>query len=770
MPSVINTNIASLNAQRNLSTSQSGLATSLQRLSSGLRINSAKDDAAGLAIADRMTAQVRGLNQAVRNANDGISLAQTAEGALSEMGNILQRMRELAIQSANATNSATDRTSLQSEVNQLKQELSRIANTTTFNSQKLLDGSLQSAQFQVGAEANQTIALSVGDARATGLGNYSVATSVNTATTTNGIQANNGIEAASKRGYVSTTLNTNGGVGASAGAGTVAGKVQASAATNGYAATTFSSVQADGTTDSFTSAANATAKATAAAINTATTGLSGVTATAYNMVTLDVSSFTNGATTGDTLTVADGAGNSATYTFTISAAGSNTALAAALNADTDFNLANFARVNATSGKVEVVNTSGDDLKATYTLLNTGGVGTGAPTIQGINDTSSSALANVAIRTVGGRLDLYTSQGTSIAISGSGTIFATGSPDVTGVGNAANLNSSNIDQNSNDVAQQTLTITGPNGTSTAAVNAHDRADQIAATVNQYSSTTGVTASARTVATLSGLSAAGTVSFNLTGSNISTGVVNISATLSGTSNLLNMVTAINAQTGNTGVSASLNAAGGVDMVQADGYDIKISGFTHSAAVDGGSVGTSSTFSNIATEQSINVSGTEGQSVTLYDGGKRTGDNSTVVGGQVTFNGLSAYNISSSIAGTVGSIFSVAAAASNASTLSSVNALDVSTKSGANSAIAVADAALAQVNTIRSDMGAIQNRFQSTVANLQATSENVTAARSRIQDTDFAAETANLTRNQILQQAGVAMLAQANALPNTVLSLLK
>src|SRR6478609_6851960 len=157
MAQVINTNIASLNAQRNLSKSQATLGTSLQRLSSGMRINSAKDDAAGMAISERFTAQIRGLNQAVRNANDGISLAQTAEGGLGTSGDLLQRMRELAVQSANGTNSASDRASLQAEVSQLQQELNRIATTTQFNGQNVLDGSLSSTQFQVGANANQTI-------------------------------------------------------------------------------------------------------------------------------------------------------------------------------------------------------------------------------------------------------------------------------------------------------------------------------------------------------------------------------------------------------------------------------------------------------------------------------------------------------------------------------------------------------------------------------------------------------------------------------------
>jgi len=168
----VNTNIGSLNAQRNLNKSQGGLSKAMQRLSSGLRINSAKDDAAGLAISDRMTSQIRGLNQAVRNANDGISLAQTAEGALSETTNILQRMRELSVQSANGTNTTADRTSLQSEFGQLQSEIKRIAENTSFNGQVLLSGKFSTTgmDFQVGADKGQTITVTIGDATAKTLG------------------------------------------------------------------------------------------------------------------------------------------------------------------------------------------------------------------------------------------------------------------------------------------------------------------------------------------------------------------------------------------------------------------------------------------------------------------------------------------------------------------------------------------------------------------------------------------------------------------------
>ncbi|WP_050874597.1 flagellin [Comamonas testosteroni] len=202
MAMTINTNIQSLNAQRNLGTSQSSLSTSMQRLSSGLRINSAKDDAAGLAIAERMSAQVRGLNQAQRNANDGVSLAQTAEGALSTIGGNLQRIRELAVQSRNATNSTEDRQALDAEVQQLKSEIQRVAEQTSFNGTKLLNGNFQNQSFQVGADQGQTINIAtIANANTDQLGTWtSVATSssvtggkpAGTATTTPGSGATAG--------------------------------------------------------------------------------------------------------------------------------------------------------------------------------------------------------------------------------------------------------------------------------------------------------------------------------------------------------------------------------------------------------------------------------------------------------------------------------------------------------------------------------------------------------------------------------------------------
>jgi flagellin len=204
----VNTNTVSLNAQRNLSASQNSLSTSMQRLSSGLRVNSAKDDAAGLAIAERMSAQTRGLNVAARNANDGISLAQTAEGALGKVGDMMQRMRELAVQSANATNSTDDRKALQAEVTQLRDEIDRVAKTTSFNGKKLLDGSFSSANFQVGSDSGQNITVgSLTDASATGLSNITFGSNDDGAGALTGNSAALAVDNTTVKGYA-TAITT----------------------------------------------------------------------------------------------------------------------------------------------------------------------------------------------------------------------------------------------------------------------------------------------------------------------------------------------------------------------------------------------------------------------------------------------------------------------------------------------------------------------------------------------------------------------------------
>jgi len=486
MAQVINTNIASLNAQRNLNSSQGALQTSLERLSSGLRINSAKDDAAGLAISERFTAQIRGLNQAVRNANDGISLAQTGEGALAETVNSLQRVRELAIQSANDTNSASDRASLQGEVNQLVSEIQRIASTTQFNGQNILDGSFTSARFQVGANAGQTINVSIGSAEATNIG-------------------------------------------------------------------------------------------------------------------------------------------------------ANTAASQAA----------------------------------------------------IGDLTATAVAD-----------------------GNGAIA------------------------------QDLTISGSLGTDTVSVAADDSAATIAAAVNNATAQTGVTATARTTADITAFQTAseGEVTFNLQGSNSSP--VAITATVESASDLTSLAEAINNNSASTGITAELSSdRSAISLVSEAGDDIVVSDVT------GGGAPADGVFSLAGVAL-------DGDALDSLD-----------VGGQVSFASSQGFTVSTSLTGNT----TVLSADSVSSSLASVANVSVATQETASNAIATIDGALEFVNGLRADLGAIQSRFESTIANLSTTSENLSAARSRIQDADFAAETAALTRAQILQQAGTSVLAQANQTPQNVLSLL-
>ncbi|OUR79810.1 branched-chain alpha-keto acid dehydrogenase subunit E2, partial [Colwellia psychrerythraea] len=256
------TNTASLNAQRNLTKSGEGLATSMQRLSSGMRINSAKDDAAGLQISNRMTSQINGLGVAQRNANDGISMAQTAEGAMQSSTDILQRMRELALQSANGSNADSDRQALQKEVSALQTELTRIAETTSFGGQKLLDGSFGTKAFQVGANANETISMSLGDISADQIG--------------------------------ARQLDLKAAEGVPGGFGQSVGTLTAGAVAPGNGAT--GTIDINGLVPkTITVSANDSAKTTAESIN-AEKSATGVTATAKTGVKLDTSSLTAGGT------------------------------------------------------------------------------------------------------------------------------------------------------------------------------------------------------------------------------------------------------------------------------------------------------------------------------------------------------------------------------------------------------------------------------------------------------------------------------------------
>lgn len=504
MSTVINTNLSSLAAQRNLATSGADVQTALERLSSGLRINSAKDDAAGLAIAERFSSQIKGLAAAKRNANDGVSLAQTAEGSLNETSKLLQRMRELAVQAANGTNSATDRAALQSEVNQLKSEIDRITAATQFNGQKLLDGTFTGKNFQVGANTNETVSIDI-------------------------------------------------------------------SATN-----------------------------------------------------------------------------------------------------------------------------------TSTLANNTFAGEGGTDEKGLGSTTTGATAG-----------------------------------------------------NNGVASQNLTITGTLGSvSGVSVGAGATAETVAGAVNDNTGSTGVSATAVTKAALT-VAAAGTVTFNLSGS----GTQAISATLAANTDLTALRDAINDSTGTTGVTAS-GTGDTLTLTQVDGKDIKIDTTAHDAVAANGVVGT------------IKALGSDGAAIANQSAKnlEEAGTDSATVAGTVTFNSNQSFSVTSSVAGTAGAVAGGTAGTAQVSTSAKLSTVDISTESGAQTAIDIIDASIQSVSTQRADLGALQARFDSIISNLTTGIENQSAAQSRIRDADFAVETAALTRAQILQQAGTAVLAQANAAPQNVLALLQ
>ena len=1004
----------------------------MQRLSSGLRINSAKDDAAGLSISDRMTSQIRGLNQAVRNSNDGISLAQTAEGALQETTNILQRMRELAVQSANDTNSASDRSSLQAEVNQLKQEMTRIADTTSFNGKKLLDGTMSSAQFQVGANANQTISFGINSAKAVDLGNNALVT-----------DNPNGMETATSQGFFAANGANRGAIGVAAAIG---------AATNGLAAETLTVRNADGAVVSTAAiGANTSLAGTITSLNAITDGgLNVVAATGSNAVTLtggvgsttytvassgnsagaigtsvatttgvapvvptngvagevlkvrdssgvqvgaDITIAANGslgtavtsldglahvAATGTNSVVLSGlevgsvgvassatrgaiagslkitAGNAGAATTTVDFAANliaadydavtgaftdaglthaasliTTGLGAGYTATADLTANTIAitstnahdiRVDLTGGVLAAADATGalgasatvtsstgdaDTLAAAATLtnatqdavkasgsmsivldsgytiessivsgdtgvftdaqMNAGGVVTAPATTQtlqingvsltGLDLTDEDAIAtainaNATLRTAdvvaksnGTSVSITNNTGADIKVGLVGTagtngaaITATGltgtatatltydSTDVTndevafagtvevalaqgytisssltdGVLSSGAINTAVETTKAgytntalgNAVGEQTLTIVGPEGSSSADVAENSTANGIATAVNAVSSKTGVTAEARTTATLFGLSNDGTVGFTLQGTNET--AINISATVT-TGDLSSLATAINNEAGRTGITATLAGSNTrIDLTQSAGYDIKVGDFTHTAAVPAHdqstalTTGTGSLVNAAGTVQSMKILGnekvlvngevnqnlTDATATTLFDGGSKGAYDSAVVGGEVSFSSIGQFNVTSNIDATDagGSIFSVDTGAANVSVLDSIDEVDITTVAGSAAAIKSIDGALGQIDSMRGDLGAVQNRFESTIANLANVSENLSAARSRILDADIAQETSAMTKNNILQQAGVSILAQANQAPQLALSLLK
>lgn len=551
----VNTNVASLNTQRNLNSSSNALATSLQRLSTGSRINSAKDDAAGLQIANRLTSQINGMGVAVKNSNDGISMAQTAEGALEQSTNILQRMRDLSLQSANGSNSLEERSALNAEVAELKKELDRIANTTSFGGRKLLDGSFGTTTFQVGAAANETISVNIAAMSTSALSSQIARTE--------GVSLEDlGIQIPSTAGIAQISANQK--LDAN---GNEVFKIGTPAATE--VGRTQTGALVDGSGDAIT------------------------------------------------LAIADGdfVGNPIT-------AGTEFAL----GVDADGNLAHA------NGRA-LFNAAGNFLD-----------GNGIPRV--LDTTTAQQFADKIVTALGG------------AAGDLGT-FA----------NAAALGSSGLDSIDAVIEDYTYALSPTPAKLEFDIEVDGRTDTISVDLSKLtfdSATSGL----------------GTVA------NLDSGEV--AAALEGEGLMQQVVTAINDQ--NVGVGAFV------------GEDGKLSLMANGANDEYPAI-------------SIN-----GNAQTFTASGVKVTD------------------------------------------------IDLTDVEGAQEAILVIDQAIQKIDAQRADLGAVQNRFENTIANLQNIQENVSAARGRIQDTDFAAETATLSKNQIMQQAGTAILAQANQLPQAVLSLLQ
>jgi flagellin len=710
--SVINTNVKALTAQASLSNVNKTMATAMERLSTGSRINSAKDDAAGMAISLRMTSDIRGFAVAIRNANDGISMAQTAEGGMGQINDMLQRMRELSVQSSNSSSSADNRAASQLEVSQLKQEIDSIASRTNFNGIKLLDGTASKLTLQTGVNAGDTMTMKVDSAstKDIGVGERSSLTSTGFSGTAASVAKNiaagdlviNGVTVGAS--LAASDLLSSGdkssssiakvaainlvsdqtGVTASVGTTTVSGgAMSVSALTgtitiNGVATSSFST-----TSDAGVSRSNA-----AAAIN-AISAQTGVTAT-------DTGDINKGVV----LSAADGRNVTLAY-GTITSASSGLGAAAAY-----------------TGSFQLASTSGDPIK--------------------VSTTTSGTLANSGLSA--GTYTANVSGVTSVARA-VGASNTAPSNSTTGVLNAGTLsiNDTAID------ASVTASDTASDTTATSSTKAAS-AIAIAAAVNNKSGTTGVTAKADANVIVGTSFVAETATSNLfvNGVTISMSVAN--AATSGAS-----VDRINEFSGQTGVIASDNGRG-LTLTAADGRNISLSSTSTTSA---GSAVYGIAAGSILTGASSN---TAALAATTYAKVSLSSDTSfTIAGGS---EGNANFALLGLKTGTVGGKENGV----------KVSDIDVSTIGGAQTAITALDAALKSVSLGQAKLGAYQNRLDAVVSNLTVANQNMNASRSRIQDTDYATESTNLAKAQIISQAATAMLAQANQSAQGVLALLK
>jgi Flagellin and related hook-associated proteins len=686
MPLYINTNTSSLNAQRQLMSSGQALDKAMTRLSSGMRINSAADDAAGLAISNRQTSQIRGLNQAVRNANDGISMIQTAEGAISESTNILQRMRELAVQSSNGIYSDTDRATLDAEVQQLVSELDRIAKTTTFNGQNILDGSLKKVDLQVGANAKETISMSIQsvDAKTLGMG--------------------------------STSVDLMGGESDLNSLSLVEGDILI----NGQ-----SIVKGTETWDG--SVATDTDQKLLDLINK---NVNGVTASTY---AVSAATAAGDGVLADDESVSVALGNLDGTTTTITIGGGTSSLQELVDKMNAQGGGKFSVSISEDGKASISAENVSSITVTDTV---GALGTG------INGTAASA-----------RITLKADNGDPVTVTrgSTGTLeqladFGFRENDVAG-----QIEGHAVDANALAVGDLKI-----NGVNVGASESGGLQDKIKA-INAVSDQTGVTAKAFTSVSLDFGSVAlstlvgGTIAMN--------GVdVEIDAGAAGTK-LSDVAAKFNEVTDQTGITATVSGT----RIILEGNVAQI-GFSTGIAA-GGAAPTAALVDGGGAVVQLALAGDESSAADIEDdsvaagGIQLTSNNGSPISVDVKDAAAEAKTglIDSNVMG--GGAFGTAIAN-----------ISISTQQGAQKALGVIDNALETVNDIRSQLGAVNNRLDFTVSNLSNVVENTQAARARITDADFAAETAALSRAQVLQQASQAMLAQANARPQQVLSLLQ
>ncbi len=712
MPQIINTNVASLTAQRNLNTAQRTNDSALQRLSSGLRINSAKDDAAGLAISTRFDSQIRGTGQAIRNSGDAISLAQTAEGALNSMTSSLQRVRELALQSANDTNTGLDRQALQEEVDQLVAEIDNISKTTNFNGKKLLDGSFSNAVFQTGANAGDTIKVGIAKLATDSLG---TAAGAGISAVTGSTNANGALVGTSTAGQamVSGDLVINGiAIGGSVGTADTASTHQAAssaiakaAAINSVSDQTGVVATVDGTTVAGTSTGG-----TVANVTNATIAINNVNIELGNSTTLTVEQ--NLQATADAINAKSAQtgvvatfGGDAQQGVTLTAAdGRNIAIAGtAIGITAKFGLASNTAVSSTTQAGVVSNSTQDVFMGSFNLSSNDG-----SDIKLTSNTGKIDRAGFEVGTFSGVNSGVTSNGGTMG-STANAALATGDLVINGVAVGGSVST-----------DDTASSASKSGSAIAK----------AAAINRVSAQTGVTA----VVNENRVNSIDDISTTTGGSATINGVTITTSYATGDAvdvKLKNIVDAINQKSGQTGVTAEALDADSFTLVAKDGRNITLtSGSAFGAVAD-------------ANDNSTYVG-----SVSLQSAGKIDISTNTNL---IAQSGFKVGSYGSSQSGTL------------------LKDIDVTTVDGATKAITAIDNAIKTISTKVGELGAVQNRFQNTISNLEVSNENLSAANSRIRDADFAQETANLSKSQVLQQAGVSILSQANARPQQVLSLL-